>query len=73
MYRYVQEFEAIAAVDRTGVLDCWCASDREIVEIGHDEIEHFAGNMLELASWDEALGACRVLVMSASARQSLQA
>ena len=48
------------------------ASGREIVEIGHDEIEQFAGNMLELASWDEALGDCRVLVMSASARQALQ-
>ena len=38
-----------------------CAtSGREIIEIGHEEIERFAGNMLELASWDEALGDCRV-------------
>jgi hypothetical protein len=28
--------------------------------------------MLELASWDEALGDCRVLAMSASARRSLK-
>jgi hypothetical protein len=34
-------------------------------------MEHFAGNMLELASWDEALGDCRVLVMSESARKAL--
>ena len=34
-------------------------------------IERFAGNMLELASWDEALGDCRAVVMSASARAAL--
>ena len=38
-----------------------------------DEIEQFAGNMLELATWDEALGDCRVLVMSASARRRADA
>ncbi len=64
--------EAIASGDRTRVLDRLHASGREVVEIGHAEIEHFAGNMLELASWDEALGDCRVLVMSASARQGLK-
>lgn len=63
---------AIAEVDRPRVLDQLRSTGREIVEIGLNEIERFAGNMLELASWDEALGDCRVLVMSASARQSLQ-
>jgi hypothetical protein len=48
------------------------ASGREIVEIGHDEIEQFAGNMLELATWDEALGDAYVLVMSEAARRGLR-
>jgi hypothetical protein len=63
---------AIAEVDRARVLEPLRASGREIVEIGHEEIEQFAGNMLELASWDEALGDCRVLVMSSSARHGLK-
>jgi hypothetical protein len=65
--------EAIAPDDRAAVLKQLEASGREIVEIGHDEIEHFAGNMLELATWDEALGDSRVLAMSASARDALTA
>jgi hypothetical protein len=64
---------AIAESDRARVLEQLRASGREIVEIGHDEIERFGGNMLELASWDEALGDCRVLVMSLSARHGLKA
>jgi hypothetical protein len=64
--------EAIAEMDRGRVLERLRASGREVVEIGHDEIAHFAGNMLELATWDEALGDSRVLVMSASARQGLK-
>ncbi|MEJ0036926.1 MAG: arginine deiminase-related protein [Gammaproteobacteria bacterium] len=63
--------EAIAPNDRAAVLEQLRAGDREIVEIGHDEIERFAGNMLELATWDEALGDSRVLVMSTSARDAL--
>jgi hypothetical protein len=63
--------EAFAEQDRARVLEQLRASGREIVEIGHGEIEQFAGNMLELATWDEALGDSRVLVMSASARHGL--
>ena len=63
---------AIVTKDRARVLDRLKASGREIIEIGLDEIEQFAGNMLELSSWDEALGDCRVLVMSASARRALE-
>jgi hypothetical protein len=62
---------AIVPTDRARVLERLRASGREVIEIGLDEIEQFAGNMLELASWDEALGDCRVLVMSASARRAL--
>ena len=39
--------------------------------VGHAEIEQFAGNMLELSTWDEALGDSSVLVMSESARRGL--
>jgi hypothetical protein len=63
---------AIAPADRGRVLERLRAGGREVVEIGLDEVEQFAGNMLELASWDEALGDCRVLVMSARARQALR-
>src|SRR5205807_486364 len=62
---------AIAPGDRERVLARLRASEREILEIGVDEIERFAGNMLELGTWDEALGDSRVVVMSETARRSL--
>jgi len=64
---------AIAPRDRERVLTRLEATSREIIEIDHAQIERFAGNMLELASWDEALGDCRVVAMSASARAALSA
>ena len=64
---------AIVAQDRSRVLEWLKGTGREVIEIGHTEIERFAGNMLELASWDEALGDCRVLAMSVCARESLSA
>jgi hypothetical protein len=64
--------EAIAPADRTRVIGHLTESGREIIEIGLEEIGRFAGNMLELATWDEALGDSRVLVMSESARQGLK-
>ena len=63
--------EAIAAADRERVLTRLNASGREVIEIGHTEIEGFAGNMLELGTWDEARGDSRVLVMSDTARRAL--
>lgn len=63
--------EAIEPADRTRVLERVRASGREIIEIDRTAIERFAGNMLELATWDEALGDCTVLVMSAAARAAL--
>jgi hypothetical protein len=63
--------EAIVSVDRARVVERLRATGREVIEIGHADIAAFAGNMLELASWDEALGDYRVLVMSARARQAL--
>jgi len=63
---------AIAPSDRDRVLAQLGASGREIIQIGPDQIEAFAGNMLELGTWDEALGDSRVLVMSDTARRSLK-
>ena len=63
--------EAIVPADRGRVMERLRGTGREIVEIGQAEIERFAGNMLELASWDEALGDCRVIVMSEAARHAL--
>jgi hypothetical protein len=63
--------EAIAPADRARVLERLRASGREVIEIGHRELNAFAGNMLELSTWDEALGDSRVLVMSESARKAL--
>ncbi|HEY4210648.1 MAG TPA: arginine deiminase-related protein [Steroidobacteraceae bacterium] len=65
--------ESIVAGDRGRVFERLRASGREIVEIGHEAVAGFAGNMLELASWDEALGDFRVLVMSDAARHVLSA
>jgi hypothetical protein len=64
--------DAIAQGDRQRVLARLAASGRQIIDIGLSGIGEFAGNMLELASWDEALGDCRVLVMSQRARQALK-
>ena len=65
--------EAIAPDDRGRVLERLAGNGREVIEIGHDEIARFAGNMLEFGTWDEALGDSRVLVMSESARRALSA
>jgi hypothetical protein len=63
--------EAIAPADRARVLDRLRASGREIIEIDQVQIGQFAGNLLELGTWDEALGDARVLVMSEAARRAL--
>lgn len=65
--------EAIAPADRGRVVERLRATGRELIEIGHGEIERFAGNMLELGTWDEALGDYRVLIMSQTARSALSA
>jgi len=64
---------AIAGVDRERVLAKLRAGERELIEIDRAAVDGFAGNMLELATWDEALGDASVLVMSASARAALTA
>jgi hypothetical protein len=63
--------ESIAPRDRERVLGELAASGREIVAIDRAAVAGFAGNVLELGSWDEALGDTRVLALSASARAAL--
>lgn len=63
--------EAIAPGDRARVLDSLAACGREVIGIDRAAVAAFAGNVLELGSWDEALGDVRVLAMSASARAAL--
>jgi hypothetical protein len=63
--------EFIVPKDRARVLERLKASGREVIELRPVEIRAFAGNMLELATWDEALGDSHVLVMSAGARAAL--
>jgi hypothetical protein len=57
--------------DRPRVLARLASSGREIIELSLAEIEAFAGNLLELATWDEALGDSGVIVLSATARARL--
>ena len=62
---------AIAGVDRERVCAKLRSSERELIEIDRAAVDAFAGNMLELATWDEALGDASVLVMSATAHAAL--
>lgn len=63
--------ESIAEADRARVLESLTGAGRELIEIDRRAVAAFAGNVLELGSWDEALGDLRVLVMSAAARAAL--
>jgi len=63
---------AMPTEDRARVVAKLALGGREVLEINYEEIARFAGNMLELASWDEALGDYRLLVMSDSARKALR-
>lgn len=63
--------ECVVPADRDRVLARLAAGGRAVIEFGREEIEAFAGNLLELAAWDEALGDCSVLVLSATARAAI--
>jgi hypothetical protein len=63
---------AMSSDDRARVIERLATTGRDIVEINYDEIDQFAGNMLELASWDEALGDYGLLVMSEAARRAIR-
>ncbi len=64
--------EAIAAADRDRVLRRLAGSGRDVIEIGHSAMEGFGANVLELATWDEALGDSTVLALSSTARRALE-
>ena len=61
----------VAAADRARVADRLQSSGHDVVGISDAEMNAFAGNMLELGSWDEHLGDFRILVMSRTARRAL--
>lgn len=63
--------ECVAPADRVRVLERLASGGRTVIELDREEIEAFAGNLLELATWDEALGDSSVLVLSATARAAL--
>jgi hypothetical protein len=63
---------AMSSDDRARVIEKLEVTGHDVVEIQYDEIDQFAGNMLELASWDEALGDSRLLVMSDAARRAIR-
>jgi hypothetical protein len=67
----VVALDAIAEIDRARIAARLGNSGRDIVAIDHAEMNGFAGNMLEVGSWDEYLGDYNILVMSETARHAL--
>jgi len=69
---------AVAALDNIDAADRARVAARlevshEVLPISEAEMAAFAGNVLELGTWDEYLGDMRILVMSATAQHALQA
>jgi hypothetical protein len=67
----VVALDAIAPADRGRVSARLSAAGLDVIDIDHAEMGAFAGNMLEVGSWDEYLGDFTILVMSETARHSL--
>lgn len=67
----VVALDNVAAADRARVADRLRSSGHDVVGISTAEMNAFAGNMLEVGSWDEHLGDFRILVMSRTARRAL--
>jgi hypothetical protein len=66
-------FDNIDAADRGRIDARLRMTGREVVALTNAEMCAFAGNMLELGSWDEHLGDFHILVMSRTARYGLHA
>ncbi len=64
--------EAIGDADRDATLAALAAAGRQVVTISRAQVQCFVGNVLELATWDEALGDSTVLLISATARAALE-
>jgi hypothetical protein len=67
----VVNVDAIAPADRARVSGRLVATGLDVIAIDHAEMRAFAGNMLEVGSWDEYLGDFTILVMSETARHAL--
>jgi hypothetical protein len=67
----VVALENVAAADRARVAGRLTESGHDVVAITDAEMNAFAGNVLEVGSWDEHLGDFRILVMSRTARRAL--
>lgn len=63
--------ESVPEAQRGALLERLGGQQREVIAIDRREVAGFGGNLLELAAWDEALGDCSVLLMSASAHAVL--
>jgi hypothetical protein len=68
----VAAIDNIDAADRGRIVNRLGAA-REVLPIDDAEMTAFAGNMLELGTWDEYLGDMRILVMSVTAQRALAA
>ena len=64
--------ECIDPADRGRIINRVGAA-RELLPITEEEMQAFAGNVLELGTWDECLGDMRILVMSTTAQRALAA
>jgi hypothetical protein len=60
--------EALPARDRGRVLERLAATGREVIAVSRAQAADFCANILELSTWDEALGDSSVLAMSQRAR-----
>jgi hypothetical protein len=67
----VVALDNVAAADRARLAERLGASGRDVIGISDAEMNAFAGNVLEVGSWDEHLGDFRILVMSRTARRAL--
>jgi hypothetical protein len=69
---------AVVALDNVDATDrarlvARLGQSHELLPITEAEMQGFAGNVLELGTWDEYLGDMRILVMSAAAQRALPA
>ncbi|HTU67100.1 MAG TPA: arginine deiminase-related protein [Steroidobacteraceae bacterium] len=67
----VVALDNVAAADRERVAGRLASTGHDVVAITEAEMNAFAGNMLEVGSWEEFLGDFRILVMSRTARRAL--
>lgn len=67
----VVALDSIDAADRERLAARLSAAGLDLIGIDDAEMRGFAGNVLELGSWDEHLGDFRVLAMSRTTRRAL--